>query len=1393
MQKIRILLIAIFCLAFFADSQAHIPPTNGNSPSSSAQRKLKFRGGDCAQATMPIDQAVNNVRARLLNGGDVWWDGNSNGRYIVPKVPPGEPEISSIFAGAVWIGGLDPAGSLKVAAQSYGTSQGQTDFWPGPLNQFDGTTDRRTCSDWDKFFKVTATEIDEHLRLLRSAQDGEIVYTPDLIPAGVKGWPAQGNPHFIDEHNFELPRTGQGLAGYYDENRDGIYDPLDGDYPIIEIRGCTDWEGGEVVNGCERYFEPGGDKPQYPNEMIFWIYNDAGGIHTESNGDAIQMEVQVQAFAYATNDFINDMTFQRYKLINRAIEDIRDCYFAMWVDPDLGCSADDYVGCDTLRSLAYVYNQDAADGETGCTCTQGVNTYCTEIPILGVDYFRGPRAPVACVDDNGNVEIDPFTGDTIFKLVELGMSSFTYSNRQGGGGGEPTGTTDPQTAQEYYNYLTGKWRDGSTFQFGGIGYNTGGREIKYAFPSPPDCSDANNCWSMCSAQAPIGDRRTLQATGPFVLKPNAVNELIIGVVWLPLANYPCPDITRLQKADDVAQSLFDNCFEITDGPDAPDVDWLELDREIVGILTNDLVTSNNANEAYSELDLQSPSTIDSLRRLYRFEGYKVFQLTDGSVSVGDLTDPSKAKLVFQSDVDNGIGKIYNWTPESSPFPGEPPVWTFEERVLSASPDQGIRHTFKISEDLFALNDRRLVNHKKYYYMAVAYAHNSWERFDPNASGGQGTGQTTPYLEGRRNIKIYTVIPRPIVDRALNAQYGDGAVVVTRIDGVGNGGNFLDMTDETRVAIEIGSFGNKIKYKAGRAPISVTIFNPLDVKNGRFRLTFYDDNMGNSTLDRPARWRLTNLENPSEIFESESTIDRLNEQILAKYGFSITVGDVLEPGADIFNNPTNGVIGYEEEYADPFAPQWLAGLQDGFGLPGLGIEPVYDYVSTGPNEDDNNLDPNSSFSKLGRGFFQPYYLLDYRTHPNNLFGGYLTPAWTQQGGLVRQQMLQINGSNALSALNNVDIVFTSDTTLWSRCVVVEGSSPWLTQFGLTAVGNRPHFELRASPSVSRSDKNGDELADPDGDGEGMGWFPGYAVDVETGKRLNIFFSEASIYRCDEPLIQAFDLCNTGAFEEPPTGADMMWNPNSQGFIETGTPGVPQLWQFMTGGLHYIYVTNQEYDGCNQLRGYLAPGQSALRKVLGIRNITWAGFPIPPVGESLNSYKDGLIPNELTVKLRVNNSFKVARGTGDFNGYPTYEFALENVEAKPVTTDAEINEALDAINIVPNPYYGFSAYENSQFSTRVRITNLPAKCKVTIYTLDGKFIRQYSRDERGIEPTGSNRGIERSQIIPHLEWDLRNGKGIPVASGVYLIHVDANELGSRTLKWFGIQRQFDPSGL
>src|SRR4051812_34810954 len=40
----------------------------------------------CANATQQVDLDINNVRAKILNGGDMWWDifGTGKAAYAVP-------------------------------------------------------------------------------------------------------------------------------------------------------------------------------------------------------------------------------------------------------------------------------------------------------------------------------------------------------------------------------------------------------------------------------------------------------------------------------------------------------------------------------------------------------------------------------------------------------------------------------------------------------------------------------------------------------------------------------------------------------------------------------------------------------------------------------------------------------------------------------------------------------------------------------------------------------------------------------------------------------------------------------------------------------------------------------------------------------------------------------------------------------------------------------------------------------------------------------------------------------------------------------------------------------------------------------------------------------------
>ena len=122
------------------------------------------------------------------------------------------------------------------------------------------------------------------------------------------------------------------------------------------------------------------------------------------------------------------------------------------------------------------------------------------------------------------------------------------------------------------------------------------------------------------------------------------------------------------------------------------------------------------------------------------------------------------------------------------------------------------------------------------------------------------------------------------------------------------------------------------------------------------------------------------------------------------------------------------------------------------------------------------------------------------------------------------------------------------------------------------------------------------------------------------------------------------------------------------------------------------------------------------------------------------------------------------------------------------------ALDLIKVVPNPYYGTSSYEsNNRTDSRVRITNLPSKCTVKIYTMNGVLIRTFRRDVSGQEDlyvlnTGGN-DIKQSQRIPYLDWDLKNQNNITVASGLYIFHIDAPGVGEKVVKWFGVMRPLD----
>ena len=48
------------------------------------------------------------------------------------------------------------------------------------------------------------------------------------------------------------------------------------------------------------------------------------------------------------------------------------------------------------------------------------------------------------------------------------------------------------------------------------------------------------------------------------------------------------------------------------------------------------------------------------------------------------------------------------------------------------------------------------------------------------------------------------------------------------------------------------------------------------------------------------------------------------------------------------------------------------------------------------------------------------------------------------------------------------------------------------------------------------------------------------------------------------------------------------------------------------------------------------------------------------------------------------------------------------------------------------------------------------------------------------------FRKDSPITSVDWDLKNNVGIPIASGLYIIHVDVPGVGEKIVKWFGAMR-------
>lgn len=1343
MKKILYNLLTLTLISFLTTGQLYAENVKGegsNAKKTNSSARTSAAAG-CIPAKSATELNLNNVRARINTGGDMWWDLQGIAQYEIPK---GSTK-TSMFSASLWLGGVDVNGQLKGAFQRYRGNG--NDYWPGPLTD-DGkaAVSQEVCAEYDRFFVIYREQVDEFLE-----KYGNTAEYPDYtVPKIIREWPAHGDVAKNQNHF---------LAPFVDVDGDGVYDWQQGDYPYYDITNelCKPKKD---ANG-DYYYEPTAegngilaDQVLKGDQTIWWVFNDNGNIHTESRGNAIGVEIRAQAFAFSTNDEINNMTFYTYEIINRSSFRLTETYFSQWVDTDVGYAYDDYVGCDVQRGLGYSYNGTAIDG------LGKPEHYGIQPPAIGVDFFQGPYMDNDGIDNqkyatDGSPMCDESIngvnfGDSIVDNERFGMRKFVYHNNTGGN----AAMTDPNYAPEYYQFLRGYWKDGVRMRYGGNAHPSAGGngpECDFMFPDETDPCDwgtggvppSPKKWTEETAGNAPYDRRFMQSAGPFTLESGAVNYITVGIPWARAASGgPFASVELLRRVDDKAQALFDNCFKVLDGPDAPVLTIQELDRSLILYIKN-IKASNNANEDYKEEDV----TISALNNdttnydpYYHFQGYQIFQLRDANVSVSEIRDPDKARLVAQCDLKDDVGNLVNFVYDEHLEANVP-------QLMVQAANKGIQHTFHILEDEFATGDTRLINQKKYYFVAIAYAHNEYLKYsqDPNTIGGL-YGQKKTYLAGRKAavgpIVVQTGIPHipdPEASGTLvNSKYGDGPKI-TRLDGRGNGGNNLMLTAESFKYIFDNNQMDEPEYANNAGPINVKVIDPLRVISAEYILRF--DPTGSPDIDT-ARWIL--YKNGAVLDSSDATIELGDEQLFLDEGISIQIQQVKAAGdKEAFQN---GVISATISYQDS-SHRWLGGVRDIDGSPSM------NWIRSGTLEDkanpENNdydpalwVDPNEDFEKLINGTWAPYRLASKYENTNPL---------KANSGVARS--FGIN-SNLLENLESVDIVFTSDKSKWTRCPVIEtGDDATASQ------GNRKKFYLRDQFSIDK-DGNFATTASPSNNpedpnyisGKGMGWFPGYAISVETGERLNMMYGESSWLVGEN-------------------GADMQFNPTSNYFTNLG--------EVLFGGKHYLYIfrhsnysnTSPAYDKGQWLMSKLDKTNISAIDFLKVhREIMWTSIPMSIPSEEWLS-------NDVIVSLRVNHQYKIGRyssgnSNAPNNGYPMYKFSTADLAIEIGHNETATN-ALDYIRAVPNPYYAFSSYEENQLDNRIKITNLPEVCTISIYNTAGVLVRRFKKNEPNT----------------FIDWDLKNHAAIPIASGVYYIHIDAPDIGEKIIKWFGVLRPVD----
>lgn len=603
------------------------------------------------------------------------------------------------------------------------------------LRNADGTFSDDLRRDAANVNEIQSTEV----------TDAQMQFTYDQYETDWTNWPTSRGAPYVERN---------GVPGYQAP-------------PVFSATFTVD----SLISG--NYDEPGiaGVDPNSPADQVIWtVMNDLNEAQAVSfaASEPLGLEVQKTVWGYKRTDAMGNLYFQRYRLINKGGVDIDpstsgfqggsfyldSMFVCQWSDPDLGSFSDDLAGCDSTRSLAFIYNANASDNT--------FRNFSLAPPSGGYDFLAGPVVASAATDT------------AIFDLKQkpgyrnLGMSSFAYFSA-----GSPYSDPPNQvpagwsgTSGQWWKMLRGYAPLGTMADADQPYAHPPSNPItKFPLSGEPVTGSGfldglGQPWSFVT-----GDRRILLNTGPFRLAPSDTQEIYVGVV-VGIGGDRISSVAVMKSNDNAVQTTFNLRFQVSRAPAGPNVTVTELDGEVILDWGSD---ANRVNE--TENTVSQPGS-------YTFEGYNVYQLS----SRGQQLEAAKRVVVYDKPVDPRVVFDTQFDATSGQFIQVP---------IQFGTNAGVKRTFRMTRD-YVRDIDKIYNGQEYYLAVTAYS-------IATVSGFTAALESAP--------QVLTVRPKVPFGTTLHSSYGD-TIAVTRAAGSSDGSATALVVSPTQVTGATYSIGFK---------------------------------------------------------------------------------------------------------------------------------------------------------------------------------------------------------------------------------------------------------------------------------------------------------------------------------------------------------------------------------------------------------------------------------------------------------------------------------------------------------------------------------------------------------------------------------------------------------